>query len=525
MLNFNHKIRKYLFFWLTPLLLSCIWLIAYFQPIDLTVIDLGRHLKNGELILERQFDVLSTNAYAVDHANFPFVNHHWLSGVLFFSIFHVFNWLGLHLFYGGILLICFFLFWQSLRPRQLPFLSVCVGIVAAILWMIRLEIRPEGIGLLFLLLELALINHWQQEKTNRISIRSIGLFILIQFLWINFHLSFWLGLWILGGYLVSKLLVEHQINSRLWFLLSGCLLVSLLNPHGLTGLLYPFNVFTNYEYQLVENQTPWFLKTRLSLPSIWLLLWSWFAAASLFLFSVLHRLMNQSKTAREPGHWLFSHFLWATGLLLGWTALRSATLFIVLVAPTVVQTLHLIIRAVPTHLLNLPTKIVDQLKISLGWSIWAAIIFLVASGHFEMGIGLQNMGLGLDQQTAIEIGMVTKLFPSNLGQESVKLFNNYDIGSFGIFALPKTVTVYVDNRPEAYPSGFFADYIALQSNPTAWKQATNSHQFNWVLFGTRDQTPWGRSFTQFIQQDEDWEVMFKDERIIILRRKSGTVPS
>jgi len=36
-------------------------------------------------------------------------------------------------------------------------------------------------------------------------------------------------------------------------------ILMLLNPHGIYGLLYPLNIFTNYGYTIVENQNIFFL--------------------------------------------------------------------------------------------------------------------------------------------------------------------------------------------------------------------------------------------------------------------------
>ena len=51
------------------------------------------------------------------------------------------------------------------------------------------------------------------------------------------------------------------------------------------------------------------------------------------------------------------------------------------------------------------------------------------------------------------------------------IFNNYDIGGYLIFHLyPEKI--FVDNRPEAYPTSFFQDvYIPMQENNDIWKEA------------------------------------------------------
>ena len=65
------------------------------EVIDLTNggIDLGRHLKNGELLLSQ---ILHTNFYSYTQ---PELNHHWLAGIVFYSVYKLDGFPGLNAFY------------------------------------------------------------------------------------------------------------------------------------------------------------------------------------------------------------------------------------------------------------------------------------------------------------------------------------------------------------------------------------------------------------------------------------------
>src|SRR5438128_2309762 len=59
------------------------------EVIDLTNggIDLGRHLKNGELLLSpAASQILHTNFYSYTQPDLKFVNHHWLAGIVFYAV-------------------------------------------------------------------------------------------------------------------------------------------------------------------------------------------------------------------------------------------------------------------------------------------------------------------------------------------------------------------------------------------------------------------------------------------------------
>ena len=86
--DYRTLVKIFLVFYLTFFLLS---------KIDLTTSDLGRHIKNGEIILKEK-RVFQTNYYSYTHPNFYSPNHHWGSGVVFFLIYKFFGFKGLSFF-------------------------------------------------------------------------------------------------------------------------------------------------------------------------------------------------------------------------------------------------------------------------------------------------------------------------------------------------------------------------------------------------------------------------------------------
>ena len=79
-------------------------------PIDLVRSDLGRHIKNGELIVHGTWDVLYKNYYSYTYPQYPFINHHWLFGVFCYAVWHYFGFTGLSLIYLGLELFTFYVF-------------------------------------------------------------------------------------------------------------------------------------------------------------------------------------------------------------------------------------------------------------------------------------------------------------------------------------------------------------------------------------------------------------------------------
>ena len=86
-----------------------------------------------------------------------------------------------------------------------------------------------------------------------------------------------------------------------------------------------------------------------------------------------------------------------------------------------------------------------------------------------------------------------------------------------IFNLWPERKVFVDNRPEAYPSDFFQKvYIPMQEEKKTWDEQLKIYGFKTIIFSVVDYTPWGQKFLTRIVKDPDWKTVFLDSRVIIL---------
>lgn len=96
------------------------------QKIDLTAADLGRHLMNGNLVYQSLVtgnsssfhSVLTTNFYSYTNQDFPTINHHWGSGLVFFLIQRVAGFEGLSLLFIFLSLAGFFIFLALLFKKE-----------------------------------------------------------------------------------------------------------------------------------------------------------------------------------------------------------------------------------------------------------------------------------------------------------------------------------------------------------------------------------------------------------------------
>jgi MFS family permease len=471
------------------------------QKIDLTTADLGRHIKNGEIILTNfSSDILKTNFYSYTNPAFPFVNHHWGSGVLFYLVWKGVGFLGLSLLFLLLSFATLALFFNIARRFSRTAVACIVSLLVIPLIAERTEIRPEVFSYFFTGIFFWLLVQYQNDQ-----IKKYWLYILpgLQILWTNMHILFLLGPSLVGLFLLNELIRrekrERQKYKTLLVVLGGTLAAPFINPLGLKILIYPFTIFSNYGYRIVENQSIGFLSNL-----------SFYNNPSLFLFKVTFALLVASFlllaiTRRQRLSFTLS-ILALVFSIMGWLALRNVAIFGLFAIPILSYNIYNSVLEKK----RLPTDTIDAVVVIL------TIIIVVT------GIGLRyrrmptiqgNFGLGLtaNNNAAAEFFLKTNL--------RGPIFNNYDIGGYLIYHLYPKEKVFVDNRPEAYPVSFFQNtYIPMQENEKVWEEKSNEYGFNTIFFSHRDMTPWAQKFLTERLKDPKWVPVFTDSRIIIFSK-------
>ena len=157
--------------------------------------DLGRHIKNGEIIFSdfTPFHALvSTNYYSYTEPGYSLVNHHWGSGLIYFAIWKLFGFTGLSLFQVLLNVVTVFIFFKIAEKKSDFIYAFFFFIISIPLIAGRTEIRPEafsyflaGVFYFFLI----------QYSEGKISFQKILIILLpLQLLWVNLHIFFVFGI-------------------------------------------------------------------------------------------------------------------------------------------------------------------------------------------------------------------------------------------------------------------------------------------------------------------------------------------
>lgn len=464
---------------LAILILLLAWYgLFLFHKIDFTTSDLGRHIKNGEKILNGNFDALYTNYYSYTNPDYPFTNHHWLSGVVFYLLWKATGFSGIQLFFIILSLATFWLFFDMARKEAGWKVAVPAALFLIPLIAERTEVRPEAFsyflaGLFFWVL-------WRRA-------RAIWILPFLMLLWVNFHVYFFLGIFILFVFLLN--------NFKLWPVFLASLLAIFINPFGYRAVLFPISALQNYGYKIAENQSVWFLQ-KIGIAEnpnyglFWLVFAALLAAAALAFF-------KKEKNLRV-------FFLPAAILgLMAALAVRNFTIFALFALPAISCGIK--------SLSNPNASKEEKYAISLMASFLILVITFFSHSS-KLPFLAENRGLGImpgNENAAKFLGESKMPGP---------IFNNYDIGSYLDFYLPPK-SVFVDNRPEAYPASFFEQiYIPMQEKEEKWDEINKIYRFNAIVFAWHDYTPWGQKFLKNRLEDKGWKLVYKDNYVLIFEK-------
>lgn len=515
MLSLFFKLRWHYIVLVFLLMTWCVFLFAH--TIDLNSADIGRHLKNGELLIQNFFPdspqystLLRTNFYSYTYPEYPFLNHHWGSGIIFFIIFSLTNFWGLSLFYIIGVIAAMALIFRSAEHETGFYPALLFTVLALPLFAERKEVRPEIFSYIFSALFLWILVRWRSQPNTKRSVGQIirngvrnRLFLLpiLMVFWVNLHIYFFIGFLVVGSFLLEELLRYHWNRVKECALIfMGTIVASLANPFGWHTLFYIRTLNQNYGYRIIENQSIFFLEKL-----------GFIVNPNFLLFKVIFGIILLLLGAALIFNW--RQFPVAYGILyavlgtMGLFAIRNFSIYALFAIPTGAYALT---TALSTKI-NLKTPSTQKILLAL---TGLAFFFTLILQYQKLSDTWPRFSIGAAAGTQNGIHFFKKYHMTG------PIFNNYDIGSALIYGLYPQERVFVDNRPEAYPASFFEQtYIPMQENEDVWKKQNEQYGFNAIFFYHRDATPWAQKFLIARVQDPAWAPVYTDDfSIIFLKR-------
>lgn len=511
-------------FWQRLVMAGLLLLLAviFWQPVHLTTSDLGRHLTNGREVFSHP-ELLTSNFYSYTEPGRPFVNHHWLAGWCYYSLFQLGGFPLLTVFNIVLVLAAFLLAFKLARRSAGFWLSACLSLPVILIMSERVEIRPEIFSYFFIFL----LWNWLEAARRSGNYRRLWRIPVLMIFWANTHIYFFAGLILVAIYAAAlfgeKLLAWLAVpadpddaswrtgirlsfrNSRpFWLAFLGSVFAALANPNTWRGLAYPFRILENYGYEIAENKSVRFLQ-HINISTNYEIFWVLLAISALSLIVASRRL-------RKNLVGMLSLIFFS---LLGLFAVRNIALFGLAFLVAAAMNFSALdswpfwsrFKALGRRLLAVPAipgSLLSLLAVSL-------ILYILLSPFGQNRFLKTGHGWGVD-----EAGTGSARFFKDNGL-SGPIFNNYDIGSALIFWLGDQEKVFVDNRPEAYGEEFFSGiYRPLQQDEKAWQKFREAYGFRAIYFAYTDSTPWGRQFISARLADPEWALVYFDSSALIM---------
>ncbi|OJX41382.1 MAG: hypothetical protein BGO78_01220 [Chloroflexi bacterium 44-23] len=474
-----------------------IFFAALRVPLDT---DLFWHLKAGSVSLAQRAPLLQ-DQFSFTRFGSPWVNHSWLSEVIFYLIFHYFSHRGVMIFVAILATATMWLIYHQMQGSALTraFLMILALLVSALVW----SPRPQLFTLLCFAILIPMVNQFDLQPNRRNLLSIVLLFVL----WSNLHAGFSIGIAFIGLYFAGRILEnivfksENQLSrgkigsyAGLFFI---CILAVCINPNGLNIWKVQFDTvaITSLQMYIDEWASPNF--HDLSQQPY---LWTWLLFA--LLLAINERRLKLQKV-------LPILFFGALGFL----SKRNFAPFAIVIFPSMSE---LCVSFYNSHIKDRIENMQDSRLTKLGQiqpkPIIQKILNLAVAAILLFIIAGKIIYLGDD---TVMNAYENKLFPkqaisaiSGHGIPSGNVLNSYGWGGY-IHWKSNDIKVFVDGRTDLFGDEIIDDWIEMVYAGANWRQLIEKYQIEWTFL--EKNSPINQTLL-----DNGWRIFYEDNLASIL---------
>ncbi len=217
-----------------------VYALALVSPAIFNDGDTYWHIRAGQWMLAHRA-VLSADPFSLSFVGKPWETQEWLAEIIMAGVFQALGWSGVAILTGAAMAAAAFLLGLYLAKHLDPVPSLVVLVLALACVMPDYLARPHILALPFLVAWLiGLADANAQHRAPNWSL------LLVMAVWANLHGGFVFGLALIIPFAVEAVLADRANAMRIakdWALFAvAALAATLLNPRGLSGLVYPFEL-------------------------------------------------------------------------------------------------------------------------------------------------------------------------------------------------------------------------------------------------------------------------------------------
>jgi hypothetical protein len=471
-------------------LVPALFLIVSLHVFVKTDPDYWWHVRTGQYIYETG-TLPRGDIYSYTVANQPWVTHEWLTELLFYQVQRQFGYVGNVVLFGVATALAWLTVYASCRRWGVGGL----GATLLMLWgfimaMGSVNVRPQALTTLLLAISVLLLTRYKQGH-----VRALWLMPPMFAVWVNLHGGYIIGLVLLGLTVVGEglALACRRPAAPLRPLLAATVLsaaATLLNPHGVEALLYPFmyagseNAMMRY---ILEWQSPDFHD-----------------AHKLFLASSILLTLALGLARRPLG---VTEAFWALAFaLLALQSLRHIPLYAVVTLPLLGARLQ---AELPAHVRSLVARHRSRLVVLVAGSLIGCCVALALMATQE-GLVVQ---LGSEPSAATYPAGAVDYLRTHISEDN--LFNDYYWGGYLIYQLYPERRVFIDGRSDVYAERLMDRYAAVQQLKPNWRQVLDEHNVRLAL--VKKDSP----LDVVLGIDEGWQELYVGEVERLFARRAS----
>jgi Putative Zn-dependent protease, contains TPR repeats len=471
-----------------PLVLILLFALLVISQIN-TIIDsdIWCHFKTGEYIV-KNLNVPQVDLFSYTLENRAWIDHEWLSQVLFYVIFAKFSWLGINMLKAIVISSCFFILLFFIISKYKKFIYAILFILLSVLaFGYRSFARPE----IFSYLLLCLFFYMLEDE------RKIRMLPLLQVLWVNLHGYFILGPVLIFLYSLGELISGSKIKAkRLGAVFVLTCLACFINPYFYKGAFYPIKILAGV-----------FTGDRLYMQSIQELTMPVNAGFGKYVFFWILAILSSVTFLANLKKAKMQHILIFLGAFMAsYAAIRNMPVFIFMAMPLAVINLN------ESKL----TKDITERNhyVACIFIILAAVYFFASNRYyvFTKQSAFRNTGSK----------MTEVLTPSKacdfLEKNNIKgrVFNSIDFGHYIAYRFYPEKTAFIDARTELYKDNFYKSYQRAQNYPGEWESLQRKYNFDVVLL--RHIFSGTERILKYLYNKKEWALVYYDENSAIFLR-------
>jgi hypothetical protein len=370
--------------------------------------------------------------------------------------------------------------------------AVLVMVAASLLYRIRTDVRPETLAAVLLALVLWIL---ERDRAAARPTRAAWCIPLLAGLWANVHISWYLGLLLLGLHLGDRMARKDRAAATrlLWIGLAsaGALLV---NPYGFEALARPFR------FALAWRGDPMFATIAELRP----LSVSDALRQGLFLWPLL----LAWRARRHGWDWVESGAC-LTLTVLALASRRSVAAYAVVAAPFVARDLQALLTSRRWPVRSWPIAARAALTAT------ASILMCIPSwAHplLPLGIGIRARSI---PERASDF-MASHRFAG-------RGFNHFHLGGYLAYRFwgDRGRLPFMSTQPELARPVERRLYVDALMHPDGWRTIQDRYRFDWALL-ERDQQG-DDHLLDFIDRDSLWTLVFADDAAELMVRRDGAM--